>query len=250
MLTEERHSIIMNLLEAKGIIRIQELVETMNISESTVRRDLSYLEKRQKLKRIHGGASLLKRKKEELSFSEKSTRNLEEKIKIASYAASLVQDGDCLFLDGGTTTYHMIEHINAKDITVVTNGVLHLNLLLEKGISTFIVGGYIKPTTKAVVGQGAVDFLKKYRFDKTFLGINGIHIDYGYTTPDPEEAAIKSLALFLCKDAYVLADDTKFNEVTFSQIANVEDATIITNLNDQDILDEFLAKTKVEVAVK
>lgn len=249
MLTEERHQLIIDILQSKGTIHIQEIVEMLNISESTVRRDLSYLEKKNRLKRVHGGAALLKQKRTELSMNEKQLRNLAEKQKIGAYAAELVKDGDCIFLDAGTTTYEMINYLRAKEITVVTTGIPHLELLSDKGIATYIIGGYVRSITKAVIGQTALEMLNKFRFDKTFLGVNGIHLDYGYTTPDPEEAAIKSLALQLGQNVYVLADHSKFQEVTFSEIAPLEAATVITNLNDTALMEEFKSKTKMEMVV-
>jgi len=247
MLTEERQAIIMELLEAKGIIRIQELVEILNTSESTVRRDLSYLEKKKLLKRIHGGASLLKQKREEPSMLEKAATNLSAKKRIASYAASLIQNGDCIYIDAGTTTLQMIDYIIAKDVTIVTNGIPHLDPLTEKGFMVYATGGFVKPKTKAMVGLGAIEGLKKYRFDKTFLGVNGIHLEYGFTTPDPEEAAVKRTAMELGQKVFVLADDSKFNEVTFAQIAPLEDAVIITNSEAEEVIEEYRTITKIEV---
>lgn len=247
LLTEERHQLIMELLHTKGTVRIQELVEKLDASESTVRRDLSFLEKRNKLKRVHGGAALLKRKREELSMTEKSLRNLPEKRKIGAYAASLVEEGDCIFLDAGTTTYQMIDHLSAKDITVVTTGITHLEPLLNKGIATYIIGGFVRGVTKAVIGQTAIQALSKFRFDKTFLGVNGVHYEYGFTTPNPEEAAVKSAALKLAQSVYVLADDSKFHEVTFSEIAPLKEAEIITTLTDQEVLEKFQTKTTIKV---
>lgn len=247
MLTEERQRLILEILHTKGTVRIQELVDMLGASESTIRRDLSFLERKNKLKRVHGGAALLKQTRTELSMNEKVSRNLPEKQKIGAYAARLVQDGDCIFLDAGTTTYQMINYLTAKNITVVTTGITHLEPLSDKGIVTYIIGGYVRSITKAVIGQAAIEMLRKFRFDKTFLGVNGIHPDYGFTTPDPEEAAIKSLALKLAQNAYVLADDSKFHDVTFSEIAPLEDAKIITNLADPTTLNTFRAKTKIEV---
>ncbi|MDL4841233.1 DeoR/GlpR family DNA-binding transcription regulator [Aquibacillus rhizosphaerae] len=247
MLTAERHQVILQLLDEKEIVRIQELVEQLNSSESTIRRDLSQLEKKNKLKRVHGGASLLQQKRDEPSILEKSTKNLTEKEVIAKYAANLIQDGDCIFLDAGTTTYQMIKYITAKDLTVVTNGLNHLEPLLEKNIQTYLLGGFAKPRTGALIGQIAVDSLRKFRFDKTFLGVNGVHLTYGLTTPDPEEAALKSLALELGQKVYVLADHTKFHEVTFTQIGELDDAIIITDEKDPDIVSEYRSKTVIEV---
>ena len=129
-----------------------------------------------------------------------------------------------------------------KNIVVVTNGLMHIEKLLAKGIKTFLLGGYIKPTTKAMVGIGAIESLKNYRFDKCFMGVNGIHPEFGYTTPDQEEAAVKQLALSLSRDAYVVADESKFSEVAFANIAHLKDANIITNAAEDHFLEHFKIK--------
>ena len=245
LLTEERHRIILQLLKEKEIVHVQELVEALSSSESTIRRDLSQLEEKKLLKRVHGGASLLKQKGEELSISEKSSKNSEEKERIAEYAASLIRDGDCIYFDAGTTVFAMIPYIQAKDLIVVTNGVTHITPLLEKGMNTYVVGGYVKGKTNAIIGQRAIESLTGYRFDKCFIGVNGIHSEYGFTTPDPEEATIKSKAISLGQQVYVLADHSKLHEVTFSKIAQLEEAVIITNENDDDILKDFKNKTSI-----
>jgi DeoR family transcriptional regulator, fructose operon transcriptional repressor len=247
MLTPERHRIILELLKEKETVKLHEFVEATSSSESTIRRDLSELEKSNQLKRVHGGASLLRQKGEELSISEKSTKNLQEKDMIAKYAASLIRNGDCIFLDAGTTTFQMIQYIEAKDIKVVTNGLTHLEALLNKNIDTYLTGGYIKQKTKALIGRGAIDGLNAYQFDKSFIGVNGIHPTYGFTTPDPEEAAIKSLAIQLGQSGYVLADHSKLHEVTFAKVADLIEATLLTNEDNKEIIDEFNDKLSIEV---
>ncbi|MBM7586043.1 DeoR family fructose operon transcriptional repressor [Bacillus pakistanensis] len=249
MLTPERHLIILELLEGKKVVKIQELAEATSSSESTIRRDLSQLEKQSKLKRIHGGASLLQRIGEELSVIEKSTKNIGEKDRIAKYAASLVREGHCIYLDAGTTTFQMIPYLTAKNIIVVTNGLTHLEALIEKNVKTYLIGGYAKQKTRALIGSGAITSLQNYRFDSCFMGVNGIHLEHGFTTPDPEEAFVKSLAMQLSQQAYVVTDHTKFNEVTFSKVAELEEATIITNEIENDLLNEFLEKTTVLTAL-
>src|SRR5699024_4282709 len=132
-----------------GIVKVQELVNQLQTSESTIRRDLVILEKEQKLRRVHGGASLIRKRKDEPSMGEKSIENLEEKTSIAKYAASLIEARDCVFLDAGSTVYQMLPYIEAEHITVVTNGLNHLRALLEKGVDTYLLGGFIKPRTEA-----------------------------------------------------------------------------------------------------
>ncbi|MBM7661493.1 DeoR family fructose operon transcriptional repressor [Bacillus mesophilus] len=247
MLTAERYRIILEMIAEREVVKLHELVEATQSSESTIRRDLSQLELNHKLKRVHGGAALLHQKGEELSITEKSTKNLSEKEEIGKFAAGLIRNGDCIYLDAGTTVFQMIRFIQAKDIKVVTNGLTHLEALLEQNIDTFLIGGHIKQKTRALIGSGAFQALKQFRFDKTFIGVNGIHPQFGYTTPDPEEALIKSKALQLGQEAYVLADHTKFHEVTFAKVADINEACIITNVIESEILAEYKEKTRIEV---
>ncbi|USK33210.1 DeoR/GlpR family DNA-binding transcription regulator [Bacillus sp. F19] len=247
MITPERHRIIIKVLGEKQVATIQELVDATSSSESTIRRDLSQLQKEKKLKRVHGGASLFHQKGEELSVIEKSLQNAAEKERIAKFAADLVKNGDSIYIDAGTTTMQMIPYLKDKEITVVTNGVSHLEMLLENQIPTYLIGGIVKPKTRALVGSGAQSGINAYRFDKCFMGVNGIHPEAGYTTPDPEEAAIKRLAITLSQEAFILADDTKFNEISFSKIAGLHEAAVITNELDEDTAYDIKEKTEIKV---
>jgi DeoR family transcriptional regulator, fructose operon transcriptional repressor len=247
MLTPERHRIILQLLKEKSVVKIQELMELTDTSESTIRRDLSQLEEQRFLKRIHGGASRLQGKLQEPSMVEKSSKNLQEKRIIAKYAASLVEDGDCIYLDAGSTVTEMIEFLPTKDIAVVTNGLMHLSPLLNRGIPTYLIGGFAKPKTNAFIGRGALAGLEIYRFDKCFMGVNGIHPHFGYTTPDQEEALVKEKAISLSREAYILADSTKFAEIAFAKITDIQNASIITNELDDDVKDQYLNRTSIKV---
>jgi DeoR family transcriptional regulator, fructose operon transcriptional repressor len=235
MLTPERQQIILSLVKEKGVVKLQELIEETNASESTIRRDLIQLEDEKKLKRVHGGASLLQGKRSEPSMTEKSFKNLHDKISIAKAAAAFIEDGESIFLDAGTTTQQMIAFLDQKDITVVTNGITLIEPLLEKGITTYLLGGAVKGSTRALIGRAAYETLKTYRFDKCFIGTNGVDLDYGYTTPDPEEALIKQTALELSQEGFVLADHSKIGEVSFSKIAGIEEATLVTNKTSENI---------------
>lgn len=246
MITEERHELILEKLKEKGIIKINELVELTKTSESTIRRDLTILEKENYLKRIHGGAKLLKGKYEELSYKEKKIQNILAKDNISKYAASLIEDGDSIYLDAGTTTFEMIKYINKKNLIIVTNGLKHIDELVENNIQSYVLGGKVKIKTKAVVGIEALKTLEKFRFDKCFIGTNGIHLDFGFTTPDTEEGIIKESAINQSKEVFILADASKFGEVSLFKFGDLNKATILTNDKIEDY-DEYLQKTKVKV---
>lgn len=248
MLTSERQKVILNLLAEKQTIKIQDVVELTNASESTIRRDLTELENDDKLERIHGGATISGRKLHELSISDKASKNLQEKIRIAKYAASLIQEGDCIYLDAGTTTFQMIPYLRNKKVVVVTNGLTHVEALIEHEITTYLTGGYVKGKTGALVGPQTIQTLQSYRFDKCFLGANGFDITFGYTTPDPEEAAVKHQASLLAKNTYVAADHTKYGQVSFSKIDVLSGATLITAEITEEEVQLLAENTIVEVA--
>ncbi|KXZ14780.1 DeoR family transcriptional regulator [Bacillus nakamurai] len=248
MLTPERYQLIIDQIDKRDVVKIQELISMTNASESTIRRDLSTLEERGFLKRIHGGASRLSNSRLEPDMLEKSSKNLQDKLKIAETAAALLEEGDCIYLDAGTTTLHMIEFIDkTKDIVVVTNGVMHIEALIRKGIPFYLLGGYVKHRTGAMIGGASLTAISQYRFDKSFLGVNGVHIEAGFTTPDPDEALLKTKAVRQAKTAYVLADPSKFGEISFSAFADLSDAAIITTGADELAFDNYQEKTVVKV---
>lgn len=229
MLTEARHQYIIDQLQINTMVTVQALVNHLDVSESTIRRDLSLLEDEGQLIRVHGGAKRHYVLDKEPSFQEKATIHQDEKLAIARYGASLVNKGETIFIDAGTTTLAMIEFIQAEPALVVTNGIEQAALLIDKGFETLILGGKLKAGTKAIVGTTAFQQLKQYRFQKAFMGMNGIDVEYGLTTPDPEESAIKALMIQQANLAFVLADESKFGKVSFSKVANIDDAHIITN---------------------
>lgn len=228
MFTEERYQIIKELLQNQSIVKMQDIVQLTGSSESTIRRDLSALEEEGVLIRVHGGAKRGYRLQPEPEMAIKSSMNVDEKRLIAKRAASFVQDDDVLFLDAGSTTFEMIPFLQGKKITVVTNGVPHASLLADLSISTILLGGKIKLNTKAIIGSTCLRQLEDYRFNKVFLGMNGIDNEFGFTTPDIEEAAVKAKAAEHGVRKYVLADASKLGVVSFAKVAELADCDVIS----------------------
>ncbi|MBE6062110.1 MAG: DeoR/GlpR transcriptional regulator [Clostridium butyricum] len=239
MFTEERFNIILQELKTKGIVSVTDLVELLDASESTVRRDLNALHNEGLLKKIHGGAISIgdNASKHDYKVNVRKTLNIEEKKCIAKKAASLIKNNEVIYLDAGTTTELIIDYIEAKNIIVVTNAIVHAKKLLEKGIKTFILGGELKAVTEAIVGSNAVDDLKKYNFSKGFFGTNGVSNKSGYTTPDINEAMVKCEAIKRCNESFVLADESKLDEVSFITFGNISDSVLITNEFNGNIKD-------------
>ena len=231
MLSEERHKLILEKLERESVVYLNDLVKYLNTSESTIRRDLTALDKAGLLKKVHGGATSLK----EISINttddiveNRQSLNIDEKLKIAEYAASLIEDNDLVYIDAGTTTELMINFISNTKAVFVTNGIVHARKLIKKNCTTYILGGELKLTTEAIVGVETVNSLRKYNFTKGFFGTNGVDIDRGFTTPDVKEAMVKEEALHRSRKRFVLCDQSKFDEISSITFADIKDAKIIT----------------------
>ena len=181
MLAEERFSRILNIIDSMGSATVQQLMDELDASESTIRRDLVAMDKKGYLTKVHGGAisnnSNIHTQDE--NFTSRQMVNHDEKEAIAKYAASLIKNHDFVYIDAGTTTELMINYIEAQDAVFVTNSLTNAKKLSEKGYTVYIIGGEFKSTTEAIVGDEAVFALDKYNFTKGFWGANGINVKNG-----------------------------------------------------------------------
>ena len=193
MLAEERFSRILNIIDSMGSATVQQLMDELDASESTIRRDLVAMDKKGYLTKVHGGAisnnSNIHTQDE--NFTSRQMVNHDEKEAIAKYAASLIKNHDFVYIDAGTTTELMINYIEAQDAVFVTNSLTNAKKLSEKGYTVYILGGEFKSITEAIVGDEAVFALDKYNFTKGFWGANGINVKNGFTTPEIKEAMVK-----------------------------------------------------------
>lgn len=230
-LTQKRHEEILNLLQTRGTVSVSELTTLLDSSESTIRRDLVALDKMGKLTKVHGGATVNDKQflQYEPNIEEKLNANVNEKRRIAKYAAAQLQDGDFIYLDAGTTTLLMIDYLVPKDVSFVTNGIVHARELSRRGFRTFILGGELKTATEAVVGTAASHNLEKYNFSKAFIGTNGVSVKHGFTTPDGDEAFLKAAAIDRSFVSYVLADSSKFGLVSTVTFAPLCSSAIVTD---------------------
>lgn len=230
MLTEERFAKILSILESTGSVTVQQLMTALDASESTIRRDLTALDANGQLMKVHGGAILkntvYSTKDDEVMHRKEQNKDAKEKI--ARYAAELITPGDFVYIDAGTTTERMIDYITSKQAVFVTNAITHAKKLAEHGCTVYILGGEFKAVTEAIVGEEAVVTLEKYNFTKGFWGANGVSIQKGFSTPELKEALVKRKSMENCKECFVLADDSKFNQISSVTFAPFESATVIT----------------------
>lgn len=231
MLTEERYEAILAITSERRSVSVQELTAELGVSESTIRRDLTALDRAGKLHKVFGGAvsSNSVNFSKELSIKEKSLLHYDAKNAIALYAATLIAPSDFVYIDAGTTTKLLAECIEETQATYVTNSMEHALTLCRKGCHTIILGGQLKQVTEAVIGVGAIETLGKFNFTVGFFGTNGVDDEHGFTTPDIAEAAVKKAALERCEKRYVLCDSSKFHLVAPITFADFESAQIITD---------------------
>ncbi|MDE7303959.1 MAG: DeoR/GlpR family DNA-binding transcription regulator [Oscillospiraceae bacterium] len=246
MLTEERHSIILDTVNKNKNVELGELCELLNTSESTVRRDLSLLDKKGLLVKVRGGAIAVADESftaAEPNVEEKSGLFAAEKEAIARYAASLIEDGDFVYIDAGTTTEKMIEYIPSKSVTFVTNAFINAKKLAQRGFKVMILAGEVKASTEAIVGSEAAIALMNYNFTKCFMGVNGISIKGGLSTPDKNEASVKTMAVSRSKEVFILGDHSKFGKIFPVKFSELNRGKIITDkVPDKKYLSEASVK--------
>jgi len=230
MLTEQRFERILERLKVKKSITVAEITEDLGISESTARRDITALDKAGKLTKVFGGAVAAEHTYEmkEPTVAQKVNVRKEEKIKIAQYAADMIGDNDFVYLDAGTSVGYMVEFLAEKRAAFVTNAVAHAQRLAAQGNRVLLIGGELKSSTEAVVGAQAIELLRKYHFTKGFFGTNGITKEEGFTTPDVGEAQVKQTAVQQCQKSYILADSTKFGNISAVTFAPFSGSVILT----------------------
>lgn len=222
---------ISEYLKEKKYASVEEMMERFKLSRSTLRRTLIAMEEKNLLKRVRGGAEIIEDIPEELpvDFYNIFKNKEEEKKKIAKKAAELIEDEDVIFIDSGSTCYYMIDYIKANKIIVVTNGIVHIQRLMAKGINTYILGGYAKPEKNLIIGEDIVNKINAMNFDKAFLGTMGIDSRSGFTTMMLEDGEVKKSVIKSSDKCYVLADNSKFNVRNFYTYGDFTQATIITD---------------------
>lgn len=226
MIVEERLNFIRDSLLKEGTISNAELIKELSISESTLRRDLDYLQERGEIKRVHGGATL-NRILEETNYKFNEASNIDAKHIIGKKASELIRSNFYIFLDAGTTTHSLIDHIANKNVTIVTNGLMHIEKLSNLSISTIILGGNMKESTLVTYGEQTLNEINNLNFDIAFIGANGISQET-YSTADLNEALIKRAAIKKATKAYVLADSSKIGKKYFADICKFDQAKLIT----------------------
>ncbi|MFD0717228.1 DeoR/GlpR family DNA-binding transcription regulator [Paenibacillus sp. GCM10027626] len=232
-----RQQQMLERLEADGEIKVAEMKELFGVTEMTIRRDLEKLEQAGAVRRTFGGAILVGK---DVTLQDRSGVLTDEKICIGRKAAELVQPGDSIFIDGGSTTLQLARALKpGMDITVVTNALNVAGELMEKRIPTIVAGGIILESTSTLVGPIACETIGSMAFNRIFLGATGVSGVHGFSNSNVYEAEIKKLAIRQASEVNIVLDHSKFGAnvlISFAELSKAQ--RIITDrLPDQELLD-------------
>lgn len=243
-------------LEQTGFVRVRELADRFGVSMVTVRTDLQVLEERQQAFRVHGGAVPFSSARGERPFEEVAEEHVAEKEAIGAAAAAMVDSGETIIIDVGTTaaslSRELVRRDDLRDLTVVTNG-LKIALQLEAGHPHFTVivsGGTLRPKQHSLVEPLAVELFQQLRVDTVFLGCNGLTLDAGVTNVNLPEAGVKRAMIEAAARCIVLADGSKLGVRALASVCGIDDVDVlITDRGaDEGFLDE-LRDRGIEVIV-
>ncbi|MBT9795134.1 DeoR/GlpR family DNA-binding transcription regulator [Hungatella hathewayi] len=230
MVEKERRLLISNKIKQNGYVSVQELIQEMNVSRSSVMRDLIVLENEGVLIREHGGAvfPLLKKtlsKKFEKPILKKDIQNAEAKKNICREAAKLLRDGRCVFVDSGTTMAYLLPFLLNYELIIVTPSIFLVRKLPETyKCKIFVIGGQYDTKYDMVLGAYSTQLIQQFNFDITFMSTNGIDLDSGsVTSADYENGALKKVAMERSKMNCLLADSTKLNQTGIHTWAKISD---------------------------
>ncbi len=225
LLVEERRRLIVEQVEREGRATVEELAARFEISPVTIRADLEALARNAAIVRSHGGALPAPAHALDTPLSIKETRRHAQKRRIGQAAARLVEDGETIILDSGSTTVEIARALRQRrwdELTVITNG---LHIALELGaipaIRVMMLGGLLRASSHSLVGPGAEQMLAQLSADRLFLGVDGIDPEVGVTTPDPQEATLNALMIRVSREVIGVFDASKFGQRSLSVIAPI-----------------------------
>lgn len=224
LLSEPRRRRILDWLQEEGAARVRDLAQAFQVSEATIRQDLERLEADGHITREHGGAYLNSVPAQVHALSLHHQNNMDKKRKIGALAAGLVDDGETLILDSGSTTTEIANRLTGKhDLTVITNALnIALTLGAVPGFAVHMPGGQFKAPTLSLSGDKAVDYFRNIFAGKLFLATAGVALDAGLTYPSFADLQLKEAMIKAASRVYLVADSTKINKSSFTRLGNLD----------------------------
>lgn len=240
---EERRNRLLELVRAQGFAALPDLAEALKVSESTVRRDLEYLEESGTAKRTHGGVFYTGTSPKLPHFDERQPAQWDKKRAIASRAVELIENGDTVLLDGGTTTYEVARLLVGRPLQVVTNSLPVANLFASSANTDLVlVGGYVYPRTGVSLGPYANEMLARLNVRRTVLSVSGINergcFNNNLLLVETERAMMRA-----AEEVIVVADSTKFGHQSLALLCSLEEIShfVVDNEIGTDWRSKLLA---------
>jgi DeoR/GlpR family transcriptional regulator of sugar metabolism len=234
----DRQSRIRRLVQEKGIVKVTELSTRFGVTELTIRRDLDLLEEEGFLDRTHGGAVFRHHMRVEPLYTEKDRINREEKEKIARAVNHLVEENDTLFINTGSTSSHVLRHLSGKKLRVITSNAGAVVDVKDREIELILTGGLFRAQSNSLIGGFVKTMLQQVCGSKAIIGVDGVSIARGLTTPVHEEAEVARLMIERTHGpVIVVADHSKIGVVSNFVTAPIE--KVHTLLTDRGINPDF-----------
>jgi DeoR/GlpR family transcriptional regulator of sugar metabolism len=244
MFAFERHETIMNLINKKKQVTVSELSELLNVSISTIRNDLTKLDKDGLLIKTHGGAILQADDDKYIAFTERLTKNTAEKEAIADEAVKLVRNGQCIILDASSTSLSLAKRLHSfKRLTVITNGLYTaLELKDNPNIKVILTGGLVTTNSFSIEGLLGENLIRSIHADLCFASAKGFTIKDGLTDFNIYEAELKKILVKRSSKFIALLDNSKLDVISIASFAHASD--ISTLITDENAPEEILSKCK------
>ncbi|GAA1888810.1 DeoR/GlpR family DNA-binding transcription regulator [Streptantibioticus ferralitis] len=266
LLAEQRRALILDEVRRRGGVRVNELTRKLNVSDMTVRRDLDALAHQGVVEKVHGGAvPVAEASTHEPGFEAKSSLEQGAKEAIARAAAAMVVPGSAIALSGGTTTYALAHHLlDVPDLTVVTNSVRVADVFhagqrrggvsaqsaARAGAATVVLTGGVRTPSDSLVGPVADRAIRSLHFDVLFLGVHGLSVEAGLSTPNLAEAETNRQFVRSARRVVVIADHTKWGTVGLSSFATLEEVdTLVTDAGIPQVLRAEISEHLADLVV-
>jgi len=245
MYAAERQSLLAARLRRDGRLVVSDAAKELQVSDETIRRDLSALEREGVARRVHGGAVAARTLPEETDLAERTAAHRTQKTRIAAAALELLpSDADSVAFDAGSTVERLVAVLPSdRSITALTHAVpIAARLLRTPGVDAYLIGGRLRGITGAAVGEAALQSYSQARVDVAFVGTNGISQAHGFSTHDPDEAAVKRALIACARRVIVLSDASKLGAEPIFSFAALNDVDVL--VTDRGASAESLAPVR------
>jgi len=242
---EERLQLIMDMLNAQKKVFVKELADTFNVSASSIRLDLAELEDRDLINRTHGGAILAENisgdyvaSKSYLNLREQTFKD--EKQRIGQAVIKLINDGDSIIMDGGSTIHYVSMNLAKKrDLTIITSSVHILPTLMEiPDAKIFLTGGLIHREFEDTIGEISINSILRFKPDWVIMSMDAVSMKHGFTTTDPSMAQIKKQMLSVSSRSIIALDSSKFGKVCLHHVEEITGVNVV--VTDNKVSEEYV----------